>query len=143
MLNKLNNEKYNEMKNPLVTISIPVYNVEKDIERALKSALNQTYKNLEILVVDDKGIDKSMTVVRDVLSQHPRRGQVRIISHDNNSGTGAVRNTSIDKASGEYIYFMDGDDCIVPDTIDYMVHKLGGVKMMRTSWHVRTLKLII
>lgn len=104
--------------NPLITISIPVYNVEKYVERALLSALNQTYDNLEILVIDDKGTDRSMEVVQRVIADHPRGNIVKIIDHGKNQGPGATRNTSIDNAQGKYLFFMDSDDEITKDCID-------------------------
>lgn len=103
--------------NPLITISIPIYNVEKYVERSLSSALNQTYDNLEILVIDDKGTDNSMEVVRRIIDTHPRGKAVKIIEHSENKGLGATRNTSIDNAQGEYIMFMDSDDYISDDCI--------------------------
>lgn len=106
--------------NPLITLSIPVYNVEKYVEKALTSALNQTYDNLEILVIDDKGNDNSMAVVRDVISNHPRGSIVKIIEHEHNQGLGATRNTSIDNALGKYIFFMDSDDSISHDCIELL-----------------------
>lgn len=60
---------------------MPIYNVEKYIERALLSALNQTYQNLEILIVDDLGHDNSMDIVYQLKSTHPRGNCIRIITH--------------------------------------------------------------
>ncbi len=103
--------------NPLITISIPVYNVEKYVEKSLSSALNQTYDNLEILVIDDKGTDNSMDVIRRIIATHSRGNAVKIIDHGKNQGLGATRNTSIDNARGEYLFFMDSDDEITEDCI--------------------------
>ncbi|MDR0733766.1 MAG: glycosyltransferase [Dysgonamonadaceae bacterium] len=102
----------------LITLSMPVYNVEKYVERALFSALNQTYENMEFIIADDRGTDKSMEIVRRIVSGHPREKQVRIIEHERNIGTGAGRNTAIENAQGKYLYFMDSDDAISPDCID-------------------------
>lgn len=107
-------------KNPLITISIPVYNVENYVERALLSALNQTYDNLEILVIDDKGTDRSMDVVYSVISNHPRGNIVKVIEHEKNRGLGVTRNTSIDKAKGEFLIFLDSDDALTKDCIDVL-----------------------
>lgn len=96
---------------------MPVYNVEKFVRESLISALNQTYQDLEILIVDDKSTDRSMDIVRDTLSHHPRKDIVRIIDHGTNKGLGDTRNTSIDHAKGQYIFFMDSDDLITPDCI--------------------------
>jgi glycosyltransferase involved in cell wall biosynthesis len=91
---------------------MPIYNVEQYIERALLSALNQTYQNLEILIVDDLGHDNSMDIVYQLKSTHPRGNCIRIITHKKNLGLGGTRNTAIESAQGKYLYFMDSDDAI-------------------------------
>lgn len=101
----------------MITLAIPVYNVEKFVRESLLSALNQTYHDLEILIVDDKSTDRSMDIVRDTIAQHPRKDIVRIIDHRVNKGLGDTRNTSIEEARGQYIFFMDSDDLITPDCI--------------------------
>ncbi|KAA6338764.1 Chondroitin synthase [termite gut metagenome] len=93
-----------------ITLSMPVYNVEKYVERALLSALNQTFESIEYLIVDDKGTDNSMDVVRKLIANHPREKDVRIIDHGVNQGLGAARNSAIKEAKGEYLYCMDSDD---------------------------------
>ena len=98
-----------------VTLSMPIYNVALYVERALLSALNQTFESIEFLIVDDKGSDNSMDIVRRIISEHPRGKDVRIIEHEKNIGLGATRNTAIDNANGEYLFFMDSDDEITPD----------------------------
>lgn len=113
---------------PLITISIPIYNVEKYIERSLRGALNQTYENLEILVIDDKGTDNSIEVVNKVIASNPRGNIVRIIDHGHNQGTGAVRNTSIANAKGEYLFFMDSDDYISEDCISKLYQAISANK---------------
>lgn len=103
-----------------VTLSMPIYNVAPYVERALLSALNQTFDSIEFLIVDDKGADNSMEIVRKIVSEHPRGKDVRIIEHPHNIGTGATKNTAIDNAQGEYLFFMDSDDEITPDCIDVL-----------------------
>lgn len=110
--------------NPLITISIPVYNVEKYIEKALSSALSQTYDNLEFLIIDDKGTDNSMAVVRSIIASHPRGNAVKIIDHGKNQGTGATKNSAIDNAAGEYLFFMDSDDYITENCIELLYNAL-------------------
>lgn len=106
---------------PLITLAMPVYNVSKFVEASLLSALNQTYPDIEYIIVDDKSTDDSMDIVRSVINVHPRRDAVRIIDHGVNRGLGDTRNTSIDNARGKYIYFMDSDDIISPDCIERLV----------------------
>jgi glycosyltransferase involved in cell wall biosynthesis len=106
---------------PLVSIGIPIYNVELFIEKCIISVLNQTYPNLEILTIDDCGKDKSMNIIYELAQSHPRGSQIKIIKHSHNKGLGEARNTAIDNAAGKYIYFLDSDDFIEPDTILLMV----------------------
>jgi len=106
---------------PLVTIGIPVYNVEPYIEKCLLSVLNQTYDNLEILVVDDLGSDNSMKIVTDLQQSNHRGQQIKVIHHDQNKGLGEARNTVIDAASGKYLCFVDSDDYIEPNTIELLL----------------------
>lgn len=103
-----------------VTLSMPVYNVAPYVERALLSALNQTFDSIEFLIVDDRGTDNSMDIVRKIVAEHPRGKDVRIIEHPHNIGTGATKNTAIDNAKGEYLFFMDSDDEITPDCIEVL-----------------------
>ncbi len=108
-----------------VTLAMPVYNVEKYVERSLLSALNQTFKSLEILIIDDRGTDNSMQIVKDVLDKHPNKANARIIDHVTNKGTGATKNTAIKEAHGKYIYFMDSDDVIRLDTIALLYEEMN------------------
>lgn len=103
-----------------VTLSMPIYNVADYVERALLSALNQTFESIEFLIVDDCGTDNSMDIVRRVVAEHPRGKDVRIIEHPQNIGTGATKNTAIDNAKGEYLFFMDSDDEITSDCIEVL-----------------------
>ena len=108
-------------KHPLVTIGIPVYNVEPYIEKCLLSVLGQTYDNLEILVIDDLGTDNSMQMVADLQNSHPRGAELRVIRHEQNKGLGEARNTAIDAAKGTYLYFVDSDDYIEPNTVELLL----------------------
>ena len=108
-------------ENPLVTIGIPVYNVEPYIEKCLLSVLNQTYQNLEILVVDDLGTDNSMEIVNEIQQSHPLGNCINIIRHPENRGLGEARNTAIENAKGQYLCFVDSDDYIEPKTIEILL----------------------
>ncbi|WP_303066795.1 glycosyltransferase family 2 protein [Alistipes indistinctus] len=109
-----------------VTVAIPVYNVHSYIERSLLSVLNQTFESIEILIIDDKGGDDSMKIVRQIARTHRRGADVRIIDHKVNRGTGATRNTAIEQAQGKYLYYMDGDDEVTPDCIETLYHQIKG-----------------
>ncbi len=107
-----------------VTIGIPVFNVERYVRESLLSALNQTYADIEFLIVDDRGQDQSMSIVRQLVAEHPRGSAVRIIENEKNVGIAATRNTIIDEAQGSYLFFLDSDDVISPDCIALHVHYL-------------------
>ena len=111
------------MNGPLVSIGIPVYNVEPYIEKCLLSVLNQTYENLEILVVDDLGTDNSMQIVSKLLRNSSRGSYLKIITQSKNGGSGEARNAVINQAQGKYLYFLDSDDYIEPNTIELMVEQ--------------------
>lgn len=101
------------MKEPLLSILIPVYGVERWIERCAVSLFEQDYENIEYIFVDDCTQDDSITILCEVVSRYPNRvAQVRILRHEKNRGLAAARNTAFDAASGEYIRIVDSDDFI-------------------------------
>lgn len=105
-----------------ITLGIPIFNAANLIECTLLSALNQTYPNIEYILVDDKG--DSMEIVRSIIAKHPRKAAVRIIDQVYNQGTGAARNAIVTNATGEYLFTMDCDDIIVPDCIERLYQKM-------------------
>ena len=107
-----------------VTLAIPVYNVAEYVEKSLMSALNQTFDDIEFLLIDDKGTDNSMAIVRDIVTNHPRNEDVRIIEHEKNMGIATARNTALDNATGEFLFFLDSDDIIIPDCIEMLYAKM-------------------
>ena len=104
-----------------VTIGIPVYKSVDYIQRALESALNQTYSSIEILILDDCGADGSIDIVERLKTEHHRGSDIHIIKHEQNKGVAASRNKIIDEASGDYLYFMDSDDVIAENAIELMM----------------------
>lgn len=103
-----------------VTIGIPVYNVEKYIRRAMDSALAQTFASIEFLILDDCGTDSSIDIVREYQKIHPRGKDIRILSQPQNGGLGRARNRIIEEAQGKYLYHLDADDAIAPNTIQLL-----------------------
>ena len=95
-----------------VSIIVPVYNVAKYIERCLLSVLNQTWQDLEVILVNDCTLDDSMEIARRVVASHPRGTVVRCLEHEENRGLSAARNTGISASVGDYLYFLDSDDYI-------------------------------
>ena len=104
-----------------VTIGIPFYRSVDTIVQTLESALSQTYDSIEFLLIDDDGNDGSLAKVQDMIQYHPRGKDVRIISHEHNIGVAASRNEIIDKAQGEFVYFLDSDDVIDENAISLLM----------------------
>ena len=108
-----------------VSIIIPVFQVADFVERSLTSALNQSYEDIEIILVDDCGTDNSMAVARSVLDKHPRGSSASIVVHEKNRGLSAARNTGVTHATGDYVYFFDSDDEITSNCIERMMEPIG------------------
>lgn len=103
-----------------VSVVIPVYNVLPYLERCVRSVLNQTYKDLEIILIDDGSTDGSGDLC-DTLTGYDRR--IRVV-HQNNMGLSAARNTGIHHASGDYVIFLDSDDeWLIHDGLELMLPK--------------------
>lgn len=108
----------------MVTIGIPVYNcAEELITKCVNSALGQTYRDLEVLIVNDCCTDNTMEFVETAIRQHPEGQRARIINHTQNTGIAGSRNTILDEAHGDYVFFSDCDDYIVPTAIEFLMNK--------------------
>lgn len=108
------------MTTSLVSIIVPVYNVEKYLDRCMKSVVDQTYKNLEILLIDDGSPDQCPQMCDEWAKKDNR---IRVI-HKQNEGQGIARNVGIEHASGEFICFFDSDDYIAIDLIEKAYRKI-------------------
>lgn len=109
-----------------ISIIIPVFNVDQFIERCILSALNQTYKNIEVVIIDDCGIDNSIRIAQNILNNPLYNKISKIVKHKKNRGLSAARNTGINVSSGEYVYFLDSDDEISLDCIELLVKSIVG-----------------
>lgn len=107
---------------PKISVIIPVYNTEEYLEKCLDSVLNQSYENLEILIVDDGSTDSSGMICDEYAQKDCR---IKVI-HKTNGGQGTARNAALDIASGDYIAFVDSDDWIEKDM--YMTLYTNAVK---------------
>lgn len=104
-----------------VSIIIPVYNVAPYIKRCLDSVAAQTYTgDMECILVDDCGTDDSINIAKQWIESYKGKIHFTVFCHQTNQGPSAARNTGIDVASGDYIYFMDSDDAITPDSINIL-----------------------
>lgn len=108
------------MRTPLISVIIPVYNVEKYLHRCLDSVIAQTYQNLEIICVDDGSIDESGRICNQYAVRDAR---IKVI-HQENQGLSAARDRGLDAADGEYIAFVDSDDYILEGMYKKMLDKL-------------------
>lgn len=106
------------MCNHLVSIIIPVYNTEKFLERCIESVASQTYKDLEILIIDDKSTDSSLGVIRFWAEKDHR---IRLVENVVNMGNGKSRNRAIEMATGQWIMFVDSDDYLESDAVEQLI----------------------
>jgi len=105
------------MKQPLVSIIVPVYGVEGYLDTCLTSLVNQMYRNLEILLIDDGSPDRCPELCDAWAKKDPR---IRVF-HTENRGVSHARNVGLDQATGDYIGFVDSDDWVDPDMYEVMV----------------------
>lgn len=101
----------------LISVIIPVYNVAKYLEATVESVISQTYKEWELLLINDGSTDDSLSVCNKCQKKDSR---IRVIDKEN-GGPSSARNTGIEQARGEYIYFLDGDDLIMPHTLERLI----------------------
>lgn len=109
----------NEMQQEeVVSIIIPAYNVENYIVRTIESCVNQTYKKVEILIVDDGSLDNTSRVIQEYMLKDDR---IKYF-YQENSGVSKARNKGISHANGKYIVFLDSDDWLDKDAIEYLIY---------------------
>lgn len=109
---------------PLVSILVPVCNVEEYIERCARSVLGQTYRNLEFVFVDDGSTDESVDILQRVIADYPdRRNKVSVIHHECNKGLPSARNTAVKACHGDFVFHVDSDDWVEKDAVELMVRK--------------------
>lgn len=111
------NKKSNDT---LVSVIIPVYNVEKYLCECIDSVICQTYKNIEIILIDDGSTDNS----RIICDEYEKKDSRINVIHKINEGLGLTRNCGLGLANGKYVYFLDSDDYIKNDEIEYLVAKM-------------------
>lgn len=104
------------MKEPKVSVIIPTYNREKMVENAIRSVLNQTFSDFEIVVIDDASTDNTESIIKSI---HDNR--IKYIRHEKNKGGSAARNTGIMKARGEYVALLDSDDVWLKEKLEKQI----------------------
>lgn len=104
------------MNNELISVIVPIYNVEKYINKCIDSIINQTYKNIEIILIDDGSTDSCCKICDEYEKKDNR---IKVI-HQENAGLSEARNAGIKVSKGEYLAFVDGDDYILEDMLQYL-----------------------
>ena len=104
-----------KMSNPLISLIIPVYNVEPYLSSCLDSIINQSYQHLEIILVNDGSTDGS----RFLCEQYKQKDSRIILINQKNQGLSSARNTGINSATGKYLSFIDSDDEVKKDYVKY------------------------
>lgn len=120
------------MKKPKVSIIVALYNKEKDIKKCLTSILNQSLKEIEIIVINDASIDNSLEEVKTI-----NDSRIKIINNEENQGIGITRNIGIKNATGEYLGFVDADDYIEKDMYEkyYSYAKEKDLDLINTNYY--------
>ena len=115
-----------------ISVIVPVYNVEKYLDECIQSILKQTFDNFELILIDDGSVDKSGLICDKYLEIDSR---VRV-KHQNNCGQSSARNAGLDCACGTYITFIDSDDWVEPQYLEFLYNKIkiGGVDIVRTAF---------
>lgn len=103
---------------PLVSVIIPIYNVEKYIKKTVQSVIKQEYKGIEIILVDDGSPDNSSRIIDELAKKDDRI----VCIHKENGGVSSARNAGLKIAKGKYVTFIDGDDWVEPDYISYLLN---------------------
>ncbi|MBF7097332.1 glycosyltransferase family 2 protein [Alkalibacter mobilis] len=106
---------------PKCSVVVPVYNREDFIEKTLNSVLDQTYKELELIVVDDCSTDRSYEIVKEIANRDPR---VVLIKNDVNMGVADTRNIGIQKSSGKYVALLDSDDLWLDNKLEIQINHI-------------------
>lgn len=106
-----------EEKSPLVTVVIPVYNTQSYLRHCLDSVLSQTYQNLQVILVDDGSSDASP----QICDQYAETDRRVFVIHKRNGGVSSARNTALEAAKGDFITFVDSDDCVAPDLVEQLL----------------------
>lgn len=108
----------------LISILVPIYNVEKYIERCARSLFEQTYHDIEYIFVNDCTPDNSVEILKKIIQEYPQRKEhIRIFSHEKNRGLAAARNTAVENCQTELLMHVDSDDYIEKDAVEKLVIK--------------------
>lgn len=124
--------------NPLVSVIIPCFNQDEYIIETLQSVLNQTYTNWECLIIDDGSTDNSAKNISEFVTTDNRF----VFIHKNNGGVSSARNLGLDKAKGKFIQFLDADDVLDKNKIQYSINELNKVENKEVEIIISNFKMI-
>lgn len=113
----------------MISIVMSCYNSEKTVERAIRSILNQTYQDFEIIIVDDCSTDNSVQVIESI-----KDSRIRLFKHEVNKGAGLARRTAIENIKGEWMTFLDSDDYYKPDCLETLLANSEGVDIVAPGY---------
>jgi glycosyltransferase involved in cell wall biosynthesis len=118
------------MKKPTISIIIPVYNAEHTVARMVESVLRQTFKDFELILVNDGSSDGST----EILANFAKTDQRVVVINQKNAGPAVARNTGLGKASGKFVMFFDADDEVEPNMLAEMVQAIDGADLAVCGW---------
>lgn len=123
--------------NPLISIIIPVYNGEKYLAECIDSVINQSYRNIEIIIVNDGSTDRSSQIIEDYAGRDSR---IKVLTQPN-QGPSAARNSGLDISRGEYVVFTDCDDTITLDFVEHCLAYCGDVDIVAAEYSDRVARI--
>lgn len=120
------------MNKPLISVIVPIYNAEKFLSQCIDSVLNQSYKNIEIILLNDGSKDKSGSICQEYAEKDTRI----IYIEKNNSGVSDTRNMGLKQATGDYIFFLDSDDYLAPQCFEILYMASGEGQLAITGYYL-------
>ena len=105
---------------PLISVIVPIYNVAPYLHECIDSIINQTYKNIEVILVDDGSTDNS----GKICDEYAKKDRRMVVIHQENQGVNLARTNGLNIAKGDYIGYVDGDDWIEPEMYEHLLNKI-------------------
>lgn len=122
------------IQSPLISVITPTYNRAHVISRAIKSVLNQTFKDFEYIIIDDGSKDDTISLLKKIIDTDPEGKKIRFHQHPVNKGQNAALNTGLDFAAGRYVAFLDSDDEWLPDMLQSQMDQFNADKEVSCSY---------
>ena len=116
-----------------ISVIVAAYNVEKYIKTCLLSLKNQTYKEIEVIIINDGSTDQTNNIIENFMEENPQM-EIKYHQHDTNKGLSAARKTALQYIEGDYIHILDSDDFIKPDTYKQAINRIKETKSDVCFW---------